>query len=73
MTGAARTLVLLRHGQSTWNRKNRFTGWVDVGLTERGEHEAAAAGRLLRDEGIAPDVLHTSLQKRDLYRGARTP
>jgi len=67
VTGAARTLVLLRHGQSTWNRKNRFTGWVDVGLTERGEHEASDAGRLLRDEGIEPDVLHTSLQKRAIH------
>ena len=67
MTGAARTLVLLRHGQSKWNRKNRFTGWVDVGLTERGEHEASDAGRLLLEEGIEPDVLHTSLQTRAIH------
>ena len=58
------TLVLLRHGESTWNRENRFTGWVDVDLTDVGEKEAAEAGRLLADEGVAFDVVHTSLQKR---------
>src|SRR5260221_10886362 len=57
-------LVLLRHGESTWNQENRFTGWVDVDLTPRGEDEARRGGRLLRDHGIAADVLHTSLQRR---------
>jgi 2,3-bisphosphoglycerate-dependent phosphoglycerate mutase len=58
------TLVLVRHGQSEWNLSNRFTGWVDVDLTAQGEHEAAGAGRLLRDEGLVPDVVHASVQKR---------
>ena len=58
------TLVLLRHGQSEWNLANRFTGWVDVDLSPRGEDEARNAGRMLREAGIAPDVVHTSLQKR---------
>jgi 2,3-bisphosphoglycerate-dependent phosphoglycerate mutase len=58
------TLILLRHGESTWNRENRFTGWVDVGLTERGEQEAVAAGRLLAEHGSLPDVVHTSVQQR---------
>ena len=61
MTG---TLVLLRHGQSVWNAENRFTGWVDVGLTERGMGEARRAGRLLAAAGIFPDVAHTSLLRR---------
>jgi 2,3-bisphosphoglycerate-dependent phosphoglycerate mutase len=46
------TLNLLRHGQSLWNLENRFTGWVDVGLTERGRQEAKYAGKLLRESGI---------------------
>lgn len=58
------TLILLRHGQSEWNLANRFTGWVDVDLSERGVAEAVSAGRVLADEGFAPDVLHTSLQVR---------
>jgi 2,3-bisphosphoglycerate-dependent phosphoglycerate mutase len=57
-------LILLRHGESEWNLANRFTGWVDVDLSERGEREAARAGELMLDAGLAPDVLHTSLQKR---------
>jgi 2,3-bisphosphoglycerate-dependent phosphoglycerate mutase len=57
-------LVLLRHGQSTWNAENRFTGWTDVGLTARGEAEARAAGRLLAAEGFAFDIAYTSLLKR---------
>ena len=57
-------LVLLRHGQSQWNLENRFTGWEDVDLSEQGEAEAIAAGRLLKDEGIQPDVVHTSVQRR---------
>lgn len=61
-------LVLLRHGQSTWNLEKRFTGWTDVDLTERGEEEARTAGRLLREEGYDFDVCHTSL----LTRAIRT-
>jgi 2,3-bisphosphoglycerate-dependent phosphoglycerate mutase len=58
------TLVLLRHGQSEWNEQNLFTGWHDVDLTARGEAEARRGGELLRDAGILPDVVHTSVQKR---------
>ena len=58
------TLVLLRHGQSTWNLENRCTGWTDVGLTELGEAEAREAGRLLAAEGMHFDIAHTSLQQR---------
>jgi 2,3-bisphosphoglycerate-dependent phosphoglycerate mutase len=58
------TLVLLRHGQSAWNLENKFTGWIDVALTEQGESEARRAGRELLAAGIAPDIVHTSLQVR---------
>lgn len=61
MTG---TLVLLRHGQSTWNELNLFTGWHDVELTAKGEREAAAAGTLMRDEGLRFDFAHTSVLTR---------
>jgi 2,3-bisphosphoglycerate-dependent phosphoglycerate mutase len=61
---ATRTLVLLRHGQSEWNEKNLFTGWVDVGLTATGEDEARRGGHLLRERGLLPDLLHTSLLRR---------
>ncbi len=64
MTNAAHTLVLLRHGQSLWNEKNLFTGWVDVDLTEKGRAEATRGGELLAAEGILPDVLHTSRLRR---------
>ena len=57
-------LVLLRHGESTWNRENRFTGWTDVDLSEQGVSEARAAGELLREEGYTFDLAHTSLLKR---------
>jgi len=57
-------LVLLRHGESTWNRENRFTGWVDVDLSERGIAEAQEAGRLLKDGGYVFDVAFTSVLKR---------
>lgn len=60
----ARTLVLLRHGESDWNAKNLFTGWVDVALTEKGRGEAVAGGELLVQEGLLPDVVHTSLLRR---------
>jgi 2,3-bisphosphoglycerate-dependent phosphoglycerate mutase len=58
------TLILLRHGQSTWNEEGLFTGWVDVDLTGLGEQEARRGGELLRERGVLPDVVHTSLQKR---------
>jgi 2,3-bisphosphoglycerate-dependent phosphoglycerate mutase len=58
------TLVLLRHGQSTWNAENRFTGWHDVPLTELGRAEARRAGELLAEGGVAVDIVHTSLQQR---------
>ena len=58
------TLILLRHGESDWNAKNLFTGWVDVALTDKGRDEAARAGRLLTEAGVLPDVLHTSLLRR---------
>ncbi len=58
------TLVLLRHGESVWNKENLFTGWVDVDLTEQGEGEARRAGQLLARAGIAPAMVHTSLQRR---------
>ncbi len=58
------TLILLRHGQSEWNEKNLFTGWVDVRLTEKGKAEAARGGELLKEQGILPDVLFTSLLTR---------
>jgi 2,3-bisphosphoglycerate-dependent phosphoglycerate mutase len=57
-------LVLLRHGESEWNQRNLFTGWWDAQLTERGEAEATAGGELMASRGIAPDVVHTSLQTR---------
>ncbi len=58
------TLVLLRHGESEWNAKNLFTGWVDVALTEKGRSEATRGGVLLREAGVLPDVVHTSVQRR---------
>ena len=58
------TLVLLRHGQSQWNLENRFTGWWDVDVTEKGEAEARAAGQLLVDKGMDLDRVFTSVQKR---------
>jgi 2,3-bisphosphoglycerate-dependent phosphoglycerate mutase len=58
------TLVLLRHGQSDWNEKNLFTGWVDVGLTAKGEQEARRGGELLAERDLLPDVVHTSVMRR---------
>ena len=57
-------LVLLRHGESQWNLENRFTGWTDVDLTEKGEAEARESGKLLKEEGFQFDVVHTSVLKR---------
>jgi 2,3-bisphosphoglycerate-dependent phosphoglycerate mutase len=58
------TLVLLRHGQSDWNAENLFTGWVDVPLSETGEQEARRSGELMRETGLLPDVVHTSVLRR---------
>jgi 2,3-bisphosphoglycerate-dependent phosphoglycerate mutase len=58
------TVVLLRHGESTWNKENRFTGWTDVDLSEQGREEAKAAGVLLRDQGYVFDIAYTSVLKR---------
>jgi 2,3-bisphosphoglycerate-dependent phosphoglycerate mutase len=63
-----RTLVLLRHGESTWNKENRFTGWTDVDLTETGRAEAARAGDLMREGGYIFDIVYTSV----LTRAIRT-
>ncbi|KPK94628.1 MAG: phosphoglyceromutase [Deltaproteobacteria bacterium SM23_61] len=57
-------IVLLRHGESEWNKENRFTGWVDVGLSEKGTEEAIEAGRLLKKEGYVFDIAYTSVLKR---------
>ena len=61
---AAHTLVLLRHGESEWNAKNLFTGWVDVALSEKGRDEAVRGGELIAESGVLPDVLHTSVLRR---------
>jgi 2,3-bisphosphoglycerate-dependent phosphoglycerate mutase len=58
------TLILVRHGESTWNSLNLFTGWVDVPLSEKGQREAARAGELLKERDLLPDILHTSLLRR---------
>lgn len=57
-------LILLRHGNSVWNQKNLFTGWVDVDLSEQGVQEAKRAGELLKESGLKPDILYTSVLKR---------
>jgi 2,3-bisphosphoglycerate-dependent phosphoglycerate mutase len=64
------TLVLLRHGESEWNAKNLFTGWVDVPLNDKGRAEGARAGELIRDAAINPDVVHTSLLRRAINTAA---
>jgi 2,3-bisphosphoglycerate-dependent phosphoglycerate mutase len=61
---SAYQLILLRHGESEWNAKNLFTGWVDVGLSATGESEARRGGELLRERGLLPDVVHTSVLRR---------
>jgi len=60
----AATLVLLRHGESEWNASNKFTGWVDVDLTDKGRAEAVRSGELIAEHGLLPDVLYTSLLRR---------
>src|SRR5262249_6996448 len=57
-------LVLLRHGESEWNAEDLFTGWIDVGLSERGVAQAVAAGKEMASGGMLPDVVHTSVQRR---------
>ena len=57
-------LILVRHGQSEWNKSNQFTGWVDVNLTEQGEQEAVNAGKLMAEKGVLPDIVFTSLLRR---------
>lgn len=61
------TLILLRHGQSDWNQKNLFTGWVDVDLSDQGRAEARRAGELLGESGIVPDIQYTSVLKRAIH------
>lgn len=68
MTTNTSTLILLRHGESEWNAKNLFTGWMDVDLTNTGRQEATRGGELLANSGLLPDVVHTSL----LTRAIRT-
>ncbi|MGL5731709.1 MAG: 2,3-diphosphoglycerate-dependent phosphoglycerate mutase [Bacteroidales bacterium] len=58
------TLILVRHGESEWNKENRFTGWTDVDLSEKGVAEAYTAGRKIKESGIAVDVIYTSVLKR---------
>ena len=60
-------LILLRHGESDWNSKNLFTGWVDVDVNEKGAGEAVRAGELLKEQGLLPDKLHTSLLRRAIH------
>jgi 2,3-bisphosphoglycerate-dependent phosphoglycerate mutase len=60
-------LVLLRHGESQWNKENRFTGWTDIGLTEKGIEEAKNAGKLLKAEGFTFNVAYTSVLKRAIH------
>ncbi|WP_127784080.1 phosphoglyceromutase [Rhodococcus sp. X156] len=64
------TLVLLRHGESTWNASGQFTGWVDVPLTDKGRAEAVRGGELLTEHDLLPDVLHTSLLRRAITTAA---
>ena len=66
-------LVLLRHGQSEWNARNLFTGWVNVPLTEAGEREAVQAGRLLAAHRLLPGLAHTSMQRRAIRTADLAP
>ena len=59
-------LILVRHGQSTWNLEKRFTGWVDVDLTDQGKLEAEKAGNLIKDKNISIDLYYSSLQKEQI-------
>jgi 2,3-bisphosphoglycerate-dependent phosphoglycerate mutase len=64
MSDPSRTLILLRHGESEWNARNLFTGWVDVALSDKGREEALSGGEQLVSAGLLPDVVHTSLLRR---------
>ncbi|MBC2613295.1 2,3-bisphosphoglycerate-dependent phosphoglycerate mutase, partial [Citrobacter braakii] len=64
---AVTKLVLVRHGESEWNRENRFTGWTDVALSEKGRAEAQQAGQLLKEEGFVFDFAYTSVLKRAIH------
>jgi 2,3-bisphosphoglycerate-dependent phosphoglycerate mutase len=61
------TLILLRHGNSDWNTKNLFTGWVDVDLSDQGRAEARRAGELIAESGVLPDIQYTSVLKRAIH------
>jgi 2,3-bisphosphoglycerate-dependent phosphoglycerate mutase len=61
-------LVLLRHGESIWNKENRFTGWTDIDLSEKGIEEARQAGKVLRQDGFTFDIAYTSLLNRQSVR-----
>ncbi|MCL2735220.1 MAG: 2,3-bisphosphoglycerate-dependent phosphoglycerate mutase, partial [Propionibacteriaceae bacterium] len=61
------TLILLRHGESEWNAKNLFTGWVDVDINDKGVAEAERGAQLLAGEGLLPDVVHTSVLRRAIH------
>lgn len=63
-TADKHTLILVRHGESTWNLENKFTGWYDCPLSPKGHEEVIEAGQLIRKEGLVADVAHTSLLKR---------
>ncbi|MBJ7604357.1 MAG: phosphoglyceromutase [Candidatus Dormibacteraeota bacterium] len=60
-------LILLRHGQSEWNARDLFTGWVDIGLTKQGQAEAVRGGQLLRERGLLPEIVHTSVLRRAIH------
>lgn len=64
---AVKKLVLVRHGESEWNKENRFTGWTDVDLSDKGRDEAAQAGELLKAEGFVFDFAYTSVLKRAIH------
>ena len=60
-------IVLMRHGESIWNRENRFTGWADIDLTEKGEAQAREAGRLMKEAGFQFDITYTSVLRRAIH------
>ena len=67
----AYTLILLRHGESEWNAKNLFTGWVDVALSDKGKAEAVHGGELLKEAGVLPDKLHAAPRHHDREPSSR--
>ncbi len=70
---AVTKLVLVRHGESQWNQENRFTGWYDVDLSDKGRTEAKAAGKLLKEEGFTFDFAYTSVLKRAIHTPVEHP